>query len=121
MLQMSPLRTRPEAGHVSDPLHVYVFRDNHFAAAGNTLVRAAARAELEQRLGSERMKTLFGGIALYASDTTGRDYLGVWGARNASWLRRLLRQHGAQVVIHAQPPPNMRLRQWMSFLTQAGA
>src|ERR1700722_10205351 len=97
---------------MSSSLHVYMFRDDHFAPAGNTLACVGEKAKIELRLGDGQVETLFTGAAVYISDATKQDYLGVWGARNASRLRRLLRERGAELVIHPKPPPGIRLRHW---------
>ena len=106
---------RPTRGYsvlMSVLLHVYLFRDDHFAPAGSSLVCIGENAAIEIRLGDGQVETLFNGVAVYTCDTTKQDYVGVWGSRNASRLRRVLREHGAGLVIHPEPPPRVRLRHW---------
>jgi hypothetical protein len=95
---------------MSNPLDVYVFRDGPFAPSGDTVVCVGERAPVEAHLGSGQVQSLFRGSAVYTNDATKQDYIGVWGVRKTSRLRRLLREQGAQLVIHAKPPPGVRLR-----------
>jgi hypothetical protein len=92
------------------PLDVYVSRDDHFAPAGNTVVCAADKASVEALLGPAQLEANFAGAAIYTDDQTKQDYIGVWGARNAPTFRRLLRDQGAEIVVHQSLPPNAKLR-----------
>jgi hypothetical protein len=38
-----------------------------------------------------------------------RNYVGVWGKKNTSRLRRFLRERGAELVIHRTAPSHIRL------------
>jgi hypothetical protein len=97
------------------PLSVYVFRGGHFAPAGNTTVCVGEKDRIEGLLGSDAIERLFNGFATYTNDRAKQDYLGVWGVRNASRLRRLLRECGAELVIHPTAPPDARLRYYKTL------
>jgi hypothetical protein len=60
----------------------------------------------------DEINAIFFGYASYRS-ATGDDFVGVWGTRNASKLRRLLRSNGVELVVHRQPPP-ARLHHWVT-------
>src|SRR6266545_2542243 len=90
---------------------VYVFRDRHFAPAGDT-VMSAAPIELVISVyggggtkGAGGLSAAFGGAAFFRNDATGDCYLGVWGARNASRFRSALRGSGAILLNFYKPPP----------------
>ncbi len=100
---------------MSTALNVYVFRDGPFAPGGDTVVCAGERAGVEACLGRGQVQILFRGAVIYTNDATQQDYIGVWGVRKASRLRRLLREGGAEVVIHAGQPPQARLRHFTTL------
>ena len=99
------------------PLNVYAFRSSAFARNGDSVVCIGAREQLEHLLGTGMLSATFFGYALYR-DPDETEYTGVWGARNASKLRRLLRERGARVTIHRETPPGIRLHH---FVTNPGA
>jgi len=68
------------------------------------------KERVEAALGGGQLAVLFKGEAVYSNDTNNRTYLGVWGARNASRLRRLLREQGVELLVKRTRPPNIRLR-----------
>ena len=94
-------------------LTTYLFRDGHFASSGDTVVCVADRAAVEAALGRGQLEALFQGGAVYTDVAIKLDYIGVWGARNASRLRRFLRERGFEIVIDRGRPPNARLRYFM--------
>jgi len=100
---------------MNTPLNLYVFRGGPFAPDGNTMVCVGERGGVEAHLGYGQVQTLFRGAAVYTDEATKQDYLGVWGSRNASRMRRLLREHGAELVIHSGAPPGARLRHWTTY------
>jgi len=106
-------------GHMDAPLTTYLFRDGHFAPSGDTIVCVADRLTVEAALGRGQLETLFQRGAVYTDDAMKLDYIGVWGARNASRLRRLLRECGFEIVIDRRRPPNVRLRYFMHGRRQA--
>jgi hypothetical protein len=89
---------------------VYLFRDSHFAPSGDTVVCVGAKAGSSPNLGCGQVESLFKGFAVYTDRSVSRDYIGVWGIRNASRLRRLLRERGAALAVRKMPPPSARLR-----------
>lgn len=96
---------------MADLLDVYVFRDAHFAPDGNTLVCIAPSRQLKRFISKAEVSRAFGGCAIYRRPlwTT---YIGVWGDRNASRLRRFLRERGAELIVHKEAPANARLLYW---------
>lgn len=111
---MKPASMLNQAGGV--PIDVYAFRSCAFARNGDSVVCIGARKQLESLLGAGMLSATFFGYALYR-DPNETEYIGVWGARNASKLRRLLRECGAQVIIHRESPPEVRLHH---FATNPG-
>jgi hypothetical protein len=92
-----------------DTVTIYLFRDNSFAPAGDTVVCVADRAAIEAALGQIRLETLFGGAATYTDRASRVDYTGVWGKRNCSRLRTLLRACGVEITISRARPSGARL------------
>ena len=90
-------------------MDVFLFRSDRFARNGDSVVCAGRREAIEALLVTGALEALFLGFAEYG-DARGERFLGVWGARNASRLRRLLRERGAHLAVHhAQPPARLRL------------
>jgi hypothetical protein len=89
-------------------LIIYLFRDK--VSSADTMVCVGDKARIEAALGPEKVPMLFQGEVTYINDATERVYLGVWGARNSSRLRRVLREHDIELVIERGRPPNVRLR-----------
>ena len=96
---------------MAEPLDVYVFRDPHFAPDGDTLVCIAERAKMERFIPKTEVAWAFSGHAVYRR-WPWKTYVGVWGRKNASRLRRFLRERGAEVTIHRESPPHLRLAYW---------
>jgi hypothetical protein len=99
-------------------LTVYIFRDPNFAPAGDTMVCIAPEARLERFIPREELASAFSGYAVYWRWEVGtlwlqrrlrQRYIGVWGARNVSRLRRFLTERGATLVIKSHPPSMSRL------------
>jgi len=90
---------------------VFVFRDPHFAPAGNTVASAAPVDAVVSVYGgggtkqSGGLSAVFGGVAVYRDDKSGAYYLGVWGARKAAKFRSALRRSGLEVETVKAPPP----------------
>lgn len=55
---------------------------------------------------SDGLAAAFGGYAYYGAKGSNDRYLGVWGQRNASRFRRLLREHGYTLKIALSRPPH---------------
>ncbi len=92
----------------SAPLTVYVFRDNGFAPSGDTVVCIADKKQIESTLGQGQLENLFFGSTTYRNDTTEEEYLGVWGERNASRFRQLLRDRGIEIQVQKARPATAR-------------
>jgi hypothetical protein len=93
---------------MTSPMAVYLFRDS-LPSGSNTVVCVGEKERIETAFGGGQLAVLFKGEAIYRNDTSNRSYLGVWGARNASRLRRLLREQGVELLIKRTRPPNTRL------------
>ena len=89
----------------------FVFRDPHFAPAGDTVVCIADRRQMKPYMKKGELGSLFAGYVVFRDRPWpwGRSYLGVWGKRNASKFRRLLRERGANVRVVDHAPPGIRI------------
>ena len=96
---------------MADALDIYVFRDAHFAPGGDTIVCIAERHQTKRFLQKKEVAWAFSGYALYWK-WPWKTYVGVWGRKNASRFRRFLRERGAEVRIHREAPPDLRLAYW---------
>jgi hypothetical protein len=90
-------------------IDAYVFRDAAFAKSGEAVVCAIEKREADILLGAEWTSRLFGGCAIY-TNPDGTDFVGIWGNRNASRLRRFLRECGAELILHHSRPNGARRR-----------
>ena len=84
---------------------VYVYRNFKTVAFA-----AADRDSVNATFGSEgAFQTFFGGCELYGGTYLRPEFLGVWGARNVSRFRRLLRQRfGKLEVVESERPVAVR-------------
>ena len=101
-----------------DVLDAFVFRDPHFAPAGDTVVCIANRAQMKAFIKKSEMGSLFSGYVVFRDRPWpwGQSYIGVWGERNASKFRRLLRERGANVQIVEHAPEGARI----AYFTKCG-
>jgi hypothetical protein len=89
---------------------VYQFRESGRYWKGNSpTVCAGLHSKVSAVIDTEEMKALFGGYVVYESGG-GDEYIGVWGGRNASRLRRLLRERGAALHLVPGSPPDLRVK-----------
>ena len=89
---------------------IYSFRAGGFARNDESVVCVGEAHLIEAALGHGMLtRTFFGNV--HYQDDGGPEFVGVWGARNSSRLRRLLRAAGAELIIFHRPPP-ARLRGW---------
>ena len=80
-------------------IHLYRYR------ICGTVACAASREAVVAAFGSEaQFERYFGGSMSFGLPSS-PDYLGVWGARNASRFRRILREAGFDFEVHVSPPP----------------
>src|SRR5260221_13349001 len=87
---------------------VYEFVDTRGYWKGSAPVVCVASALLVRPLLDEReLSDLFGGCVLYADRDSDLEYLGVWGARNASRYRAILRLRGASFALVKRLPENL--------------
>ncbi|HEU0097142.1 MAG TPA: hypothetical protein VFQ67_00070 [Allosphingosinicella sp.] len=82
---------------------MYLFRSHVFAHNRDSVVCVGPTAEIEALLGRGFVQAEFGGAVFYRDDRE-RELIGVWGRRKASRLRRLLREKGAEIVVHRASP-----------------
>src|SRR4051812_41707332 len=97
---------------MSDPLDVHVFRDPHFAPEGDTLICVVQRKQMERFISKREVSQAFSGYAVFRLRWPWNTYIGVWGKRNTSRFRRFLRERGADIVIHRQAIPGLRMFYW---------
>lgn len=90
-------------------MDLFEFRDRFQLGASERVVCIGERAFLAKVLSENEMEKLFGGWIIY-SDTNHLDYIGVWGARNARTMRRMLRERGIDVSLTRGRPPAVRMR-----------
>jgi hypothetical protein len=94
-------------------MKVYVFRDAHFAPAGDTVVAAAPRDAVIRAFGGGGIKdtgglhAAFGGAAVFQDDRNADCYLGVWGARKAAKFKAAIRKHEEIEIVEAAPPAKL--------------
>ena len=67
------------------------------------------RSAISAFMDRDEMETLFGGYIIYES-SGGDQYMGVWGGRKASRLRRMLRERGATLHLLPDLPPGLRVK-----------
>ena len=72
-------------------------------------VSIAEMKPIERFIKQDEFSRLFGGYIRFRNDRSELIYLGVWGTRKASKLRRLLRERGASLVILQRPPNGARV------------
>ena len=119
-LVVNGVRARRRSRSVSPPasfqdhellsnLPVYLFKEVAW-------ICIASRYRVERLLGAGAVSSIFHGYIIYRAPYG--DFLGVWGARNTSRFRRLLREAGAEITIHREPPPAARS---LVFTTHPGA
>lgn len=81
---------------------VFLFR----AYYKNANAAAATTATVLQTFGSiARFDEMFGGSMSFGQPPSKPEYLGVWGSRNVSRFRRLIRERlGELAIVYAEPP-----------------
>jgi hypothetical protein len=84
------------------PARVYVFRADWRGAVSS----AAATEHVLRAFGSvSAFNDYFGGHMTFGRMFNSHEFLGVWGHRNASRFRRILREKvGELEIVHAKPP-----------------
>jgi hypothetical protein len=93
-------------------IDLFQFRDGFAGRGAATSVCVVRREPVEPILPLAVIDDLFHGYVLYAADD-GTEFIGVWGARNASRFRRLLRDRGCSLDLVLSSPP-ARLKRWMT-------
>jgi hypothetical protein len=90
---------------------VYVFRDPHFAPAGDTVIAAAPLDSVVRAFGGGGIKNtdglhaVFGGAIVFQEHAGAECYLGVWGARKAAKFKATIKRHEQDVEIVESAPP----------------
>lgn len=92
-------------------VEIYLFRDS-FSVSRDALVCVADLEAMERFMSVDELERAFSGCAAYHAPT--RCYIGVWGRRNGSRLRRFLRERGAALVLHRGKPENLERGPWVT-------
>jgi len=96
----------------ASPLHIY--RDPHFAPAGDTVVAAAPLDVVVDAygggglVGEAGLSAAFGGAIVFKNHLTGACFLGIWGKRNAARFKAALEAQGDVEVIDGPPPARLQ-------------
>jgi hypothetical protein len=91
-------------------MNLFEFRESFRRDESERVVCIGERALLTKVLSESELEKLFGGWIIY-SDPNNLDYLGVWGARKARALRRILRERrGVDVTLTRTRPDALRMR-----------
>jgi hypothetical protein len=90
-------------------MHLFEFKDSFRFNESERVVCIGERALVTMTLCESELAKLFGGWIIY-SDPSGLDYLGIWGARKARTLRRILRERGVDVSLSRTRPDAIRMR-----------
>lgn len=99
---ISPTLSRYVRRNRSSPTKVYCYDDGrtHYSAVPTSAIIAAFGSIAE-------FETFFGGGVTYGSPSHPK-YLGVWGRRNSSRLRRIVREAAGPIeIIDSEPPARM--------------
>jgi hypothetical protein len=84
-------------------MDLFEFKDSFRLDESERVVCIGERALVTRALSESELAKLFGGWIIYG-DPSGRDYLGVWGARKARTLRRILRERGVDISLTRARP-----------------
>ena len=88
---------------------LYEYRLQRTQRSAQTSVVIQGRAEFIERFIPQReLQQLFGGFIRSRDWDAGHEYLGVWGSREASRFRRILRERGASFTIECSEEPPFR-------------
>ncbi len=93
-------------------IEVFSFRDGSAGRGEATNVCVVRREHTEHVLPLSELDAVFRGYVLYEAED-GAEFVGVWGGRNASRLRRLLRERGASLQVR-RSSPEARLKRWVT-------
>jgi hypothetical protein len=99
---------------MTEQLHAYEFPDTAFVVGGNPRVCVAPVRSLRPYMTVKEIDWAFSGYASYRQLPWMTRYVGVWGRKNCQRFRRFLRERGAELVLHRERPPRLRL---MSYVT----
>ena len=84
-------------------IEVYQFRTNWFTDGRSERIAMLGLADqIEPLIHRKEFMKLFGGYFLSVRGE--KEYLGVWGRRKTSRMRRILRDRGAEVILHEETP-----------------
>ena len=89
-------------------MDLFEFKDSFRFNQSERVVCIGERALVSRALSESELAKLFGGWIIY-SDPSRCDYLGVWGARKARTLRRILRERGVDVSLTRTRPDAIRV------------
>jgi hypothetical protein len=84
---------------------VHEYRANWYSDGRSDRIVTQGDAKFVERyIPQNEFPKLFGGFIRSRSPDGGREFLGVWGRREGSRFRRLLRERGATFEIRRTPP-----------------
>jgi hypothetical protein len=92
-------------------LQAFIFREAALVRGGETEVCIVSETLITPFLTKDELNTAFSGYVIYRNDLC-TDYLGVWGKRNGSRLRRFLRERGASLSMNYFKPEQIRIKVW---------
>ncbi len=95
-------------------VHMYEFTEQSLAKGSPPLVCIAAVKELRGLVGVSEIDGVFGGHISYRQLPWFTRYVGVWGARNCSRFRRLVRETGGEVIAISERPKGSRVSAWLT-------
>ncbi len=95
-------------------VHMYEFTEQRIAQGSPPLVCIAPVKELRHLIGVSEIDREFGGHISYRQLPWFTGYVGVWGARNCSRFRRLVREAGGEVIAKSERPKRSRVSAWLT-------
>ena len=90
-------------------IQVHVFREMLYAPERDAVVCIVLERSITRYISIEELDHAFSGFVKYHK-LDGTQYIGVWGQRNASRLRRFLRERGAQLTIIDSKPQSAKMK-----------
>jgi hypothetical protein len=92
------------------PIRFITFREEKGWVGSQPIVGFAPKPIVEKLLGKAKLSDTFEGYLEYEQLDNGQRFLGVWGNRNATKLRQMLRKKGGKIIIEHPSPALFRQR-----------
>ncbi len=89
-------------------LEVYAFCEPRLGKGERTVVCIGHANAIQPFMMKNEIADRFGGYVCYR-DSKDQEFVGVWGKRNGSRLRRFLRERGALLVLHEFRPDDVHI------------